>query len=186
MRIITFSGPSRCGKDFCAEKVYQILLSKGLRVKKGGFSDAIKEYTAVILGISVDEVNEYKNNQKPYTLHGQTVRQILQRVGTDIFRDMVQKDYWAQTLKKKIVSLSNEIDVFICTDARYQNEMDAIQSIGCKIDSIYVEGNVPNDTFRTHESEHGLDGFKFNHILDNTVHSNTLNNINKLLEEIGF
>jgi len=75
-----------------------------------------------------------------------TPRQLLQVVGTEVFRNTVDQDYWLKAFK---ASLNPNLN-YICDDARFENEVDLIKSMGGKIIAIDSPGLNSNDT---HASE---------------------------------
>jgi Zn-dependent M32 family carboxypeptidase len=59
-----------------------------------------------------------------------TVREVLEYVGTDLFRKMYQ-NVWSDALMRKI---KNDNSMFaIITDARFENEFETIQNNGGKV-----------------------------------------------------
>jgi hypothetical protein len=58
-----------------------------------------------------------------------TPRYILQYIGTDVFRNIVNKNVWVESLIKKIDDAPDG-SKFVITDVRFENEMDRIRSIG--------------------------------------------------------
>jgi dephospho-CoA kinase len=55
-----------------------------------------------------------------------TPRQLLQVVGTEVFRNHVAEDYWLKAFK---ASLPANKDI-VCDDARFKNEQDLIKELG--------------------------------------------------------
>jgi hypothetical protein len=80
------------------------------------------------------------------------VRALLQRLGTEVGRDILGNDIWVETALKKIKPGGK----YVITDMRFPNELAAVTKLGGKTVRILREGYGPvND----HWSETALDGF---------------------------
>ena len=93
-----------------------------------------------------------------------TAREIMQFIGTDIFRS-IDSDIWVKATIKKI--LNEQPKVAIITDCRFPNEVEAIKNIGGKVFRL-----TRNKFNSDHESECILDKDRydwknFDYILDN-------------------
>jgi hypothetical protein len=90
-------------------------------------------------------------------------RIFLQIYGSEIFRDRVDKDFWANRLKSRIEK--NKRDVVIVTDIRFVNEIEQLSNIkGCSlfVISIYRHDIIKNEN--VHQSEKELltyDGYDY-------------------------
>jgi len=83
-----------------------------------------------------------------------TVREVLQIMGTDIFREMFENDVWANSPFRRNWS---EYDVVVITDCRFPNEKSVTEARGGTV--IRIERNTGlNDT---HASETSLDNAEF-------------------------
>lgn len=115
-----------------------------------------------------------------------TAREILQFVGTEIFRKM-HDEVWVEACLNKIKRESPELA--IVTDCRFPNEVVAAQRAGAKV--IRLTRNVnPDDT---HLSENALnsdvfDWKQFDHVIDNQEMSIEDNcyTLQTILEEWGW
>jgi hypothetical protein len=63
-------------------------------------------------------------------------RELLQRLGTEVGRDIIDPNCWVNIARRKIESLPAGTNVVI-TDCRFPNELDMIRSLGGKL--IYIE-----------------------------------------------
>lgn len=115
------------------------------------------------------------------TVRMMTVRELLQRVGTEAMRDNVHEDVWVNALfadYKPTYNIKHSITVdtapnWIITDVRFPNEADAIKKRGGLVvrverynldGSDYGWGNPASD----HPSETSLDDYDFDYrILNN-------------------
>lgn len=87
-------------------------------------------------------------------------RGLMQRMGTEVGREMFGEDFWVQQAFKQIPDGAN----VVFADVRYKNEAYAIESAGGEAWRIDRNGVVAaND----HTSEHDLDGHEFEHHITN-------------------
>ena len=74
-----------------------------------------------------DEPWEVKSDGDPnYFVSTITVRQFLQRYGTEAHRDIFGTDFWVKEALKDIDPAGN----YVFTDARFTNELEAIRNLG--------------------------------------------------------
>ena len=100
-----------------------------------------------------------------------TVRDLLQRLGTDALRLGLHYNTWVNALMADYKCIPADrapggwdCDNWIITDTRFPNEVAAIKKAGGIIVRINRPGIKPiND----HPSEISLDGYKFDHIINN-------------------
>jgi len=99
-----------------------------------------------------------------FTLHEpghMTGREVMQFVGTEIFRRMYH-NVWAQGTVNRILKENSEMAV-IC-DCRFPNEVEAVQKAGGKV----IRFTRCVDEADKHPSEISLDGYEgFDYIIDN-------------------
>ncbi len=88
-----------------------------------------------------------------------TIREVLQVVGTDIFRNMFDDNIW---VKAAFNGLPN-CNCIIFTDVRFPNEANAIKARNGTIIRI----NRPTHSIDSHISETALDNYPFDHIIHN-------------------
>jgi hypothetical protein len=67
-----------------------------------------------------------------------TPRYALQFIGTDLFRNHFNDDFWLICVEKKILKYSK----VIITDARFCNEIEMIEKLGGKMIHV-IRGNLP-------------------------------------------
>lgn len=159
-------------------------------VKHYSFATALKEMAIGLFNINKDLVygsNEQKNGftqytweQMPTKVKGKTGlmtgREFMQYFGSEICRK-IYPDIWTDRLIKDIKA--EEPNLAIVSDARFENEIKAIQEAGGKV--IRLTRTVDGDH---HESETALDDYKgFDAIID-TQNLNIEQSCEKLIEII--
>lgn len=108
-KIITFTGLGGSGKDTCADLIRKGLESKGLRVFTLAYGDPVKS--------NCSRNHGYNEAQKIKQ------RNILTWWGTDTVRKL-DPDFWVKIANMFVELLKDRYDVFIMTDARFENEIN--------------------------------------------------------------
>jgi hypothetical protein len=116
------------------------------------FAGPLKRVCATVFGLTTEEMSNPQKkeaimNRWPY----ETPRAILQKVGTDMFRNLYP-DVWVQNLKDRVMASAGE-DVVI-TDVRFENEARAIRELGGYIVRVERPGLPKVDS---HSSELEMD-----------------------------
>ena len=127
------------------------------------------------------EAKRMINWQTAYKDH-LTYRQLLQYIGTDLFRKQVHEDTWVNAMFSRYklqvgkfdnIPIENSYPNWIITDVRFPNEVKAIEDRGGFV--IRVERSLDHLPFESiemiravqHESETALDDHIFNYTLAN-------------------
>jgi hypothetical protein len=95
-----------------------------------------------------------------------TGREVMQYVGTDVFRKMYT-NVWVDQVLRQIVSDSQiyNTQLAVIGDCRFRNEVEAIQQAGGKV--IHLTRSVDGNP--THASENDLAGYQgFDAVIDNS------------------
>ena len=148
--LLGLSGRIGAGKD----TVGSYLVEKHGYTQRA-FADKLKEATAALLNIPYELIDDFKENgsiEVNLPLGGDVVigsfnltgRQILQRMGTEVGRNIFGKDFWV-----------NQIDISpincVVTDVRFPNEVEHIESKGGTI--IWIDRPLNLQKGKEHESE---------------------------------
>lgn len=157
-RVIAFAGRKQSGKTTCAEFVSNLSFQYG-DSKIYNFADSLKTLCIDILGLEHRQcygsdkaknelVNCFWNDNQL------TAREVLQIVGTDMFRKM-QQHVWSNATIRQI--FREQPSLAIIADCRFPNEVDAIKN---------VEGIVIKLTRNPYNSDHAseiaLDANRYN------------------------
>jgi hypothetical protein len=175
MNIIAFAGRKQSGKTTSAEFVQNVFSSVSFGdCRIYNFADPLKNLCVDILGLEYRQcygtdadknelVNCYWDN------HQLTAREVLQIVGTDMFRKM-QYSVWSDATIRKIHK--DKPDLGIIADCRFPNEVDSIKNAGGMI--IKLNRNPYNSY---HASEIALDPDQYDQSLFDLVIDNHNMNI---------
>jgi len=131
-------------------------------VKK--FATAVKQVASLLTGIPARDFEwaPVKEMSLGEQWNNMTVRDLLQKIGTDAIRDNVHENAWVNAL----MSQYKEGDNWLITDVRFPNEANAIEERG----GILVRLNRKSDVVINvnHPSETALDDYdKFDFIIEN-------------------
>jgi hypothetical protein len=130
------------------------------------FAGKLKDIASHLTGIDIEdfEDQEFKKTNlgvEWWTEAGpMTVRDFLQKLGTDALRNGLHTNVWVNALMADYTEDSN----WIITDTRFPNEAEAIKSKG----GIIIRVNRPGvSAINAHPSETALDDWKFDYTIAN-------------------
>ena len=178
--IIAIHGQSGHGKDLVGSIIQETLLKEqNWQIKK--FAAKVKEVAGLLLQVPVEKFEDQdfkkselgeewsKFNLLHFTDKTMTVREFLQKLGTDALRNKLHKDVWVNALMAQYQPLSATWDAegnttstmypnWIITDLRFENELLAVKS---KRSIVFkVERPGYDNGAGSHASENGLKHFK--------------------------
>lgn len=167
MGVLDLNQKSHEFEAYASQKIWPL-------VKGYNFADTLKEICMATLGLTFEQCygsDEEKNSltelrwedmpDNPDRKGAMTAREVLQFVGTDLFRKM-RKNVWVDSVLNQIEAEQPEVAVI--GDCRYVNEIEAIKSRGG-----YVIRLMRNDDSQDqHCSENDLNNFTdYDCIIDN-------------------
>jgi len=156
MSIIALSGYAKCGKDTVAQIMTEIY--NDFKIKK--FSGKLKLIAGILTGIEPYQFDNQSIKEMKLEGWGMTVRELLQKIGTDAIRDGLHSDAWVNALFCDY----HQGDHWVITDCRFKNEAIAVKEFGGVIVRIERDGVGP---VNSHPSEVDLDDWKFDYVLKN-------------------
>jgi len=182
--LIGINGKIGSGKTTAAKLIAEYFHKKEIPIYYRMWAKPLKETVEILSGIKMkhegencftDGITDYTQEDKStYVEHFNiTVGKMLQKIGTDVFREHFDKETWIKFLYfgdyKNIEKIYNKRKfVYLISDTRFPNEADFIKNNnGILIKIIGKEFETDRD--KMHESEIALDSYnKFDHIIDNT------------------
>jgi hypothetical protein len=159
-------------EDYCQHQ-WWLEEQSGWEIKK--WAGKLKEIASILTGIPQEkfENQEFKKTSLGPEW-GMTVRDFLQKLGTDGLRDGLHTNTWVNALmadyKPQTVGLSSlgediqEEPNWIITDTRFPNEAKAIKEAGGIVIRVDRPGYKP---INAHPSETGLDNWDFDYKIMN-------------------
>ncbi len=171
--VVLVSGKLQSGKntfaDLCIEhlkndlKVSYDYFAKELKQRcKEDFKPLVEYVNSLnIPELHTEDDNWYENKNK-------LTRILLQVYGTDVFRNRVSEDYWAEQLVENVYN--SDSDVIFVTDVRFPSEIAALENEGFDVVSVRINRNLNrDDSVNEHESETALDNYtSWNYVFDNS------------------
>ena len=145
--------------DFPINHQYWLEEQSGWEIKK--WAGKLKTIASMFTGIPVEkfEDQEFKKTDLGPEWD-MTVRDFLQKLGTDAVRNGLHTNAWVNAL---IADYTNE-SKWVITDTRFPNEAEAIR----KKDGILIRVERPGvKPINNHPSETGLDDYTFDHVIKN-------------------
>ncbi len=146
-RLLGLTGPKGVGKSTFAKN----LRGESDRLCHiASFADTLKDMLEVLVGRKY--VDHAKEEVVPWL--GVTGRFLMQRMGTEFFREQVDQDIWVKCAEQDIKQLLEEpLITVIFDDVRFENEAEMIKRRGGEVWKLSRAGVVSNDT---HASESGI------------------------------
>ena len=152
--IIAFAGRKQSGKTTSCEFVQSLFTNK--KTKIYNFADPLKQLCIDIFGLTYNQcygTDENKNELVDCCWPGidskMTAREVLQYVGTDVFRAM-QHNVWSSATIRLIQK--EQPDIALIADCRFPNEVEAVKNAGGLV--VKLNRNLYEST---HASETALD-----------------------------
>jgi hypothetical protein len=171
--IIGISGWARAGKDTIAD-----YLVKSHGFKKMSFADPMRESLLRLDPlVRTLEGNVVHLSQLVHTSGWELtkaitddLRPLMQRLGTEVGREMFGTDFWVDLALSKI----KKNEKIVIADCRFQNEANAIRKVSGQVWRVERPGYLAaND----HISEHDLDNYTFDTIFPNNSEINNLESL---------
>ena len=133
--IIGLNGKLQSGKD----TTYGIIKKLRPHAERVSFAAKLKESAAAALGIDLVTLEKFKNDEeikywpiKPgpeeFSAKPFTVREYLQRVGTEAGRNVFGEDFWVDMTLPSDTKHDNKL--LVVTDMRFPNEIDRVIELG--------------------------------------------------------
>ena len=114
--IIGLLGLKESGKDTVCR-----LLAEHRSLTRLAFADGVKEEVADAIGVPVAFIEEHKRQLRP----------LLQHWGTELRRDLFDRDYWVKRLVAKLAHVRTPL--IVVTDVRFPNEARALAERGARL-----------------------------------------------------
>lgn len=139
-RIYGITGLKGAGKDTAGKAIMAYLNDAG--VVQVNFADPLKAACAEVFGLSHNQMygdQAVKEAVLPTWPH-MSPRQILQKVGTECFRDNFP-GVWIEAFKRTVTGRTENI---VCTDFRFADEAAALREMGAVLIRVVRPGLVPD------------------------------------------
>lgn len=198
-KVFLINGKKRAGKDYVANILKAQMEKRGYKVAVVSFADPLKKVVAGTFGITLEELDEYKNNPQEYpimipagerTFRQIDFRYILQMFGTEGAKPVFGDDIWA-SLARDIVEkyFQDGFDIVIIPDFRFKIEFLSFSETrfledDIDVKTIYISNiSIPVNS-DSHASETELDTFSFDIRMDNSIKNRPVHIIQQINEFI--
>jgi len=165
--IIGLNGRLRSGKD----TTYSIIQDLYPHAERVSFADKLKDSAAASLGIDRELMEELKNEEEvrlvfAFPVEGyeelyqkmqdyqMTIREYLQRYGTESHREVFGTDFWVDMALPLDTDHSDRL--LVVTDVRFPNEARRVKDLGGQVWKIERDTRT---VFSDHPSEQNLDKY---------------------------
>lgn len=148
--IIGLVGKAKSGKDTTAD-----YLVKEHNFVKVAFADDLKDLCMDMFNLAPHQVSTQEGKATIDPRYNKTPREILQIVGTDWFRS-IYPTIWVDRLINKL-KVGRKNHNFVVTDARFPNEIKALNDIGAHVVKLVRTNYENTGTFAAHASETALE-----------------------------
>lgn len=142
--LIGLIGKKKSGKDTFADYI----INK-YNFHKLTFADPLKEICKYLFFLNNDQLYNQEIKEIKIEKWNLSPREIFQKVGTDLFRNNFDLDFWTKQFEIRYGEIIKNNPNVICSDVRFQNEADLIKSLGGVL--IYIDRQTDNND--NHESE---------------------------------
>lgn len=196
--IVAIAGFKGCGKGTVASVISEMLDEYGTGFEKVSSASTLKDAVAILfmwprhlLEGDTQESREWREipDQKWQHIAGKgvfsdvsviTPRVVLQRIGTNLFRDMVDDSFWSYRLKLQASSSEKHI---VIDDSRFTNELE-IANVSIRVTRPSTD---PKSIEGLHISETEHLQWKYDHVIENngTVHE-LKSKVRDVMKSYGF
>lgn len=156
--LIGFSGYGQSGKDSSAD-----VLQEEFGYQRRAFADPLKE-ALLRLNPKITHATRLREVVSvegwEYAKKYPECRELLQRMGTEVGRELFGENFWVDLTLRGLTADSN----VVFTDVRFVSEASAIKELGGKIVRVRRTGHGP---VNGHKSETELDEWPFDAIVEN-------------------
>jgi len=157
-RVIVLVGKAGSGKSTIAKE----LINHNMSIVS--FADPIRDMVRT-LGLTEQHLTGDLKEVPCELLSGQTPRYVLQTLGTDWARNLIDEKFWVNIWKHKVIKLLDTgVDV-VTDDCRFLNEASAARSLEGTI--FRLERDVPNIKTHNHQSELQISHIVADYVIDN-------------------
>lgn len=169
--VVLIAGAAKAGKDTSAEILQKVAAECGLSCIKVGFADQLKKICQVLirqfyltdipleLFHDAEEKDRVKEDMPRFSGEPFRIRTVLQKVGTEVFRELLYNDVWCEYVFRTYVQ-EGKHDVVLCPDYRFANELEQFEMVH----------PTPCIAFRvTRESAPSLSEFNLAHVSEKSA-----------------
>lgn len=139
VKIISFVGHERAGKNFIGDAVFKNLSIRGFKVKQFANADALKNMACAMLDISLKDLEYKKETNEKFFFNGElySMREFLITLSENWVKPVFGQTVWGDVFSKFIRD-NQDLDYIIKTDDRY--DADIAPNINTKYVAVIRDG----------------------------------------------
>lgn len=104
-------------------------------------ADPLYAMVSALTGIAPEMLRDRRTKEEPIFWLGKSPRQLLQTIGTEWGRDMIDPEIWVRHLHERISNMERQgYDRIVVADVRFDNEAESIRARGGKIWQVIRPG----------------------------------------------
>jgi len=156
--LIGLAGFARSGKDTVATRLVG---------RHGYFQDSfaapIRRFVSQLLNITLEQLEKIKDD--PYPLLNTTPRYMMQSVGTEWGRNLIDQNIWIKLAMNRAEHYRKMGVPVVLSDIRFENEAQAVRDAGgivihvIRDKSIQVNEHASENGIYLHPGDYGLENF---------------------------
>lgn len=148
--LIGLTGKAGVGKTTIAQGFKSIY---GYEIES--YASPLKAALAILTGKSLHNFTITECKEKPLLPNGMTPRQLMQMMGTEFVREMIDEDFWIWNMEARIKDTLHTGGRIVIDDIRFENEAQLVRDLGGKV--VHLERDYEPVTERSsHRSEQFL------------------------------
>lgn len=145
-RIIGLSGRAGSGKTTVAGMIPAAVVVQ--------LADPLYAGLSAMLGVPESMLRSPAYKEVPFLGLGKSPRQMMQTLGTEWGRDLIDRSIWIRLLERRIETLESQgVRTIVVADVRFENEASAIRQMGGEVWRVRRDGPA---TASSHSSEDGI------------------------------
>lgn len=137
------------GKKYSGKDTFGNFLIQYYQFHKKAFADPLKECCKTLFHLSDEQLNDCELKETIISEWNLSPRQIMQKVGTDLFRNHFHEEFWLKLFEIWYKEHSH-LNI-VCTDVRFENEAELIKKLGGIL--IKIDRPIQFMDYDNHESE---------------------------------
>lgn len=112
------------------------------------FAEKLKQIVSTAFDIDLELLEGNSEESRVYRetkneFWGMTPRQMLETVGTKLFRKGISEDFWVKIVEKRIQELLKSEKNIVISDLRFINEWEMLKKYNTKV--IFVDNGLPTE-----------------------------------------
>lgn len=173
--ILGLAGRARSGKDTAG-----LFIERAFGIPTVAFADPLKRAAMEMFGISEHMAYGVDGYDREQIVHpwGISVREMLQKLGTECGREVFFEDFWSRRLEALVNSDEMYAEGYVVTDVRFDNEAEWIKKQGGMVLNIH---RPSPEAVRIHTSESGVSLSLIDKVIPNV---GTVKDLHKTLMEV--